>query len=302
MIKSQPNNFNISQNDDSGFYNSNYRLMYSDKTLYVSNHLKNTTDIYTNESSSATWSSSVKYRDYEIGIDSNGLYIKGNDLSHNIKGETSDYYIDGDNIVYKVNNKQLTIFNLKTQNTNTLNTVYEIHWFAASENSVFTANHNNREDFVVESFDINTLEKTNSFSGNIFNSTIFLLCNNEVYIVTPPYSTISIYRVDFEAQQLEYLHTHNYVNSIVSNDKYIIFSAEKYSTLELVTRTVEDEDNGLWAYDIANKTLTKISEECVFEDLIATENYVYGLTETYLLPRGFFNIPTGYNLTEIKID
>lgn len=303
IIKSQTNKFNMSKNDDNGFYTSAQgHIMYCDKSLSVYNHNTDAFDIYTDSNKESVTCEVAKYYGYEIATDDNGLKIKGTDTEYSIKGDTCSYHIAGDNVVYKVNSKELSIFNLKTQSTNTLNTEYEINWFSANENSIFTANHKDTDTFMVESFSINTLEKTNSFSGNILGNTTFLLCNNDVYIVTPPAETINIFKINFETQQLENLHTHSYVNNITSTDKYIIFSAEKYSTLDLVTHTVEHEDNGLWAYDVANKKLTKLSEECVFSDLLATENYVYGLVEEYLLPRGLTNKDIGYKITEIKID
>ena len=71
----------------------------------------------------------------------------------------------------------------------------------------------------------------------------------------------------------------------------------------IVRTTVEDENNGLWEVDIETGTKKKLSDECVFDDLLATENYLYCYRIDYLLPRGMANARyKGYILKQIPIN
>ena len=95
---------------------------------------------------------------------------------------------------------------------------------------------------------------------------------------------------------------HNYVQSVTYNNNKIYFSAEK-SEWNIVRTTVEDENNGLWEVDIETGTKKKLSDECVFDDLLATENYLYCYRTDYLLSRGMANDwYKGYSLKQIPIN
>ena len=75
------------------------------------------------------------------------------------------------------------------------------------------------------------------------------------------------------------------------------------SEWNIVRTTVEDENNGLWEVDIETGTKKKLSDECVFDDLLATENYLYCYRKDYLLPRGMANDwYKGYSLKQIPIN
>ncbi|WP_337809305.1 hypothetical protein [Ruminococcus sp.] len=59
----------------------------------------------------------------------------------------------------------------------------------------------------------------------------------------------------------------------------------------------------MWEVDIETGTKKKLSDECVFDDLLATENYLYCYRKDYLLPRGMANDwYKGYSLKQIPIN
>ncbi len=302
--------FQMSVDNDCGFYSSeNKYLTYNDNSLSVYDRSKNRTRIYTQNGDKRKDSFVVEYKDCEIYTAENGIVIKTDVGEENIKGETDNFVVSDDYIVYQINESILLIYDTKTKKTQEIkaDVSNKIKWFDVNDKNIYLASYYYDEClgniFSIKVYNLKTLEITQSLTYNISDNIRILRCGKDVFVISPPKGGIVIYRVDFSKQKLEKLYTHPYVNNITANSKYIIFSSEQYSTTELITRTVDNENNGLWKYDIEEKKTVKLSEQCVFDDLLATDNYVYGYTNEYVLPRGLANWwIKGSMITQIPIN
>ncbi len=306
FISSQFNKFDMQPDSDTGFYSSAQgRIAYSDNSLSVFDNKENITQIHTENSKEEVNTFAIKYNGFDIYTDDSGLNIKNNDFEHSIKGETSKFDISNNNVIYQTDNCKLSIYNLEAKSTQIFDAKNKIYWFAINNDNFFLATHYEDEAlgkiFKIYVCDINTLEINKTFTCSLDDNSIFLNCNNDIYVAIPPMNNARIYKVDFDVPNLKQLFSHLYVQNIVATDTNIIFNAEKQSTKESATDTVENKNNGLWAYDFVKGEVTKLSDECVFDDLVATENYVYGFTKEYMSPEDSANNEKGYKITQIPI-
>lgn len=95
---------------------------------------------------------------------------------------------------------------------------------------------------------------------------------------------------------------HNDVVDITSNNENIFFVSEKTEN-NIIRTTVECDKNGIWKVNVGDNTTEKISEKCIFNNILATKNYIYGYRVIYSLPRGMDNMfVIGYSLEQIAIN
>lgn len=88
------------------------------------------------------------------------------------------------------------------------------------------------------------------------------------------------------------------------NGDYRYYSERQVSSTILYERTISNPLNGLYMTNIKTNETTRLSDECRFEGLLATENYLYCYTIDYLIPQGLIkaNAIIGYTLKQIPIN
>ena len=88
---------------------------------------------------------------------------------------------------------------------------------------------------------------------------------------------------------------------IVSNGEDVFYLSEKTES-EIIRKTVDCETNGIWKIDAENYTVTKVSDKCSYENILATKNYVYCYKIEYVFPRGVANSwAKGFSIEQIAI-
>ncbi len=302
--------FKMSADNDGGFYVSeNKYLTYCDNSLSVYDRTENKTKIYTENENTKRNSYYVEYKDFQIYAADDGLAVSQNGENEEIiSGITKNYIISGDYVIYQTSDSVLLKYDLKSKTSQEIQTDdgYKIKWFDAENNKIFLSSCRYEKaqgnTLSIKVYDLKTLEDVQSVSYKISDNARILRSGEDIFIVSPPKGEISVYKADFSNQKLEKLYTHINVDNIAANSNCIIFSSEQRSANELITHTVENENNGLWKFDLNSEKAVKISEQCVFDDLVATDNYVYGLTKKYVLPRGMANSWTaGFEIEQIAI-
>lgn len=309
-ILKKSDTFQMSADNDGGFYVSqNKYLTYCDNALSVYDRAENKTKVYTENENTERNSYYVEYKNFQFYTADNGLAVMQNGENEEIiSGSTQNFVISGDYVVYQTSDSVLLKYDLKSKTPQKIKTDdgYKIKWFDAGNNKIFLSSCRYDEaqgnTLQIKVYDLKTSEDAQSVSCKISDNAKILRSGEDIFVVSPPKGEIGIYKVDFSNQKLEKLYTHINVDNIAANSGYIIFSSEQRSANELITRTVENENNGLWKFDLKSEKAVKISEQCVFDDLVATDNYVYGLTKKYVLPRGTANSWTaGFEIEQIPV-
>ncbi len=107
----------------------------------------------------------------------------------------------------------------------------------------------------------------------------------------------------FTNNQLDELAPH--MDLLTVNGDYLYYTLRDREVTLLNDDTKSNESNGLYKRNITTGKVEKISDECLFDEIIATENYLYCYKINYLTPRSLFkleNLLVGYNLTQIPIN
>ena len=154
-------------------------------------------------------------------------------------------------------------------------------------------------------FDINSMSLVDSCSCDIPCSPSYIcICNGKFVYNHKDSSTV--FTVDFEKKQQEILFEHDNIVSLASNGEKVYLVSEKLKIEKLVIDTAETDSNGVWEVDITTGKERKISDACVIEDILATDNYVYCYAIDYKVPRGISSmIPgskSGYKILQYKIN
>ena len=286
-------------------------MSYKDGNLYVKNPNYLRTDIYypnrkENVSSSIT---SQRIENIEVYCDDCNLYMENHSTQEKQKldEQCQILFFDGDKVLYSVDKNKLIIVDVKNINDRKeIDYIGEIFYISKNSNilNVITKDEYKYDIFQYDAdsflqksyFEHSTLT---DFSEPAIINDYFLYCYKE-----PPNLSeeCTFLKCNLITGEISRAAKHNYVNAVTYNNGKIYFSAEK-SEWNIVRTTVEDENNGLWEVDIETGAKTKLSDECVFDDLLATENYLYCYRIDYLLPRGMANDwYKGYSLKQIPIN
>lgn len=289
---------------------SNDYMAYKDGILYVKNPGYFRTDIFYSDRKENVSSSITSQRigNIEVYCDDGNLYMENHSTQEKqrLDEESLILFFDGDKVLYSVDKKKLVIVDANDINDRKeIDYIGEIFYISINSNilNVITKDEYKYEIFQYDAgtylqksyFEHSTLT---DFSEPAIINDYFLYCYKE-----PPNLSeeCTFLKYNLITGEISRAAKHNYVQSITYNNNKIYFSAEK-SEWNLIRTTVEDENNGLWEVDIETGTKTKLSDECVFDDLLATENYLYCYRKDYLLPRGMSNRTyKGYILKQIPI-
>lgn len=221
--------------------------------------------------------------------DENIVFASGNDLY------VSE--ITGDE---KANNKKLHTFSKEES----------IDFMQTSDNKLYLTTYNDSTDestiqYNFYIFHINTMSMEKSCycimpkcPENIF------ICNGK-FIYNHKGSS-AIFTADFKNNDQIILAEHNNIVAITSNGEKVYLASEKVKTAEFLIETAKADTNGIWELDVTTGEKKKISDECVIEDLLATENYVYCYAIDYKVPRGLTSFVYGsmknYKILQIPIN
>lgn len=292
---------------------SNAFMTYSDGNLSVMNPQKSKTDIYSQNSKENYSDYSVKYKNNLIYSDKDGLYIDNKNINDIIKvsdTEVSEFIVNDDVLLFTKNKKPITtlfLYHLDSGITETVNTDdgYSYQWFDLKDNILYAASSIFSgivtEKHRVKTYDLKTLKSTQTVDFYAEDMVDFFLCGNSVYYNEHELGYSEFYKVDFTNKSTTKLFEDYFVINAVSNNDYIFYN-NRYYTMALYETTEDYEDNGIWRYDVKSGELKKISSECVYDDLLATDNYLYCYRIDYLLPRGMANyLYKGYTLKQIPV-
>ena len=308
--------FDMKKDNDTGFYNSYEHgyikqdiinddfLSFNNGVLVTKNFLRTKIGIYDGSSSEKIPipnNSQISDKNI-VYLFNNVLYYKDTTTNTTVKidDDCQSFVFDGNYIAYvKCNDVYIVTLN-NINNYQVIENEWDVFFLQIRNEKLFIVSEkDNSYNFYV--YDIKTIEKT-AFSNFTFTYPInhLTICQDKYVFYYE--NTQRIYIVDLEKEMLNSLAQHKYLIDMTSNDTHIYFVAEKSESL-LARITVEDENNGLWELDISGKAKIKISEECVFDDLLATNNYVYCYRKDYVLPRGMANSwVKGYEITQIPIN
>lgn len=286
-------------------------MVYKDGNLYVKDPMYFRADIYYSDRKEnvSTSITSQRIENIEVYCDDGSLYMENHATQEKQKldEQSQILFFDGDRVLYSVDKKKLVIVDAKNINDRKeIDYIGEIFYISINSNTlnVITKNEYKYEIF---QYDVDTyLQKSHFEHSTLSNldepaiiNDYFLYCCKDL-INTSEECTFLKYNL--KTGEISRAALHNYVQSVTYNNNKIYFSAEK-SEWNIVRTTVENENNGLWEVDIDTGTKKKLSDECVFDDLLATENYLYCYRKDYLLPRGMANDwYKGYILKQIPIN
>ena len=316
-----PSNFNMTLDNDTGYYSgynlgniapmSEHYLSFNNGKLIVNNFNYTTTDIYSNNTKET-----IKSTECSQVIGDNIVYIDNDTLHHEntttkelskISDLCDSFIFDGKFIVYAVatNLYITTIDNPQKIKSVEYNKDNDIYYYQLKDNKLYTVISGPLDyirPFYYYIYDINTMDEIASCSASMSGLPEDIAICNDSFIFHHDESS-SIFQVDFKNNNLIKLLEHEDIVDLTSNGEKVYFVAEK-SKWELITFTIDAETNGLWEFDITTGNVKKISEQCVIDDLLATDNYVYCYTIDYILPRGFTESwgVIGYKLKQIPIN
>ena len=258
-------------------------MVYKDGNLYVKDPMYFRADIYYSDRKEnvSTSITSQRIENIEVYCDDGSLYMENHATQEKQKldEQSQILFFDGDRVLYSVDKKKLVIVDAKNINDRKeIDYIGEIFYISINSNTlnVITKNEYKYEIF---QYDVDTyLQKSHFEHSTLSNldepaiiNDYFLYCCKDL-INTSEECTFLKYNL--KTGEISRAALHNYVQSVTYNNNKIYFSAEK-SEWNIVRTTVEDENNGLWEVDIETGTKKKLSDECVFDDLLATEKTIY---------------------------
>ncbi|MEE1317870.1 MAG: hypothetical protein UHD05_00010 [Ruminococcus sp.] len=286
---------------------------------------QNSTDVYKDGRYNFGDPISVNYKNYRIEVPDKDLIIKDkNDdtekiLSHNIKR----YVVSDDKIVYSEEESSiLYVYSIAEDTTQKIeiDNQGELDWFDVKNGTIYIIYIDNimevEELFPVDTpiynltdrivhvykYNLNLLEKEESADFHLLDELGYYICNDSVYIICYSGVAHKLYTVDFENNCIELLFERAFTENIVCNDRYIFYSVHDYD-MTIYKQTVDNEANGIWKYDTQSRTCEKISDDCVIDDLLVTDNYLYCYKINTIFPYGMFDeINLGYKIIQIPIE
>lgn len=295
----------LSSDTDTGHYSSSSGYM----SYYNQNIFK--------VSPSKEYSESAKFdngKPIAVNDDTNKFYlVEGKLYCKDNEGnefQISNYKIDryrvfGDNVIYSTQTDcVLYVFSLSDKSCKKIENydIGPIRWFDLDENNIYIAyvrsDSAEIQSATVVKHDYKSLKKSEEKSFVTQQAIRFFLCSGDIYY---NYYRGATYKLNFNEKEDKELFKEYNAENMVSNNDAIFFNIHDYVST-FYKQTTNAESNGLWKYNIKSDTLTKISDECIIDDLLATENYLYCYKINYVFPYGMFDdINLGYKIEQIKL-
>lgn len=311
-------NIELMPDNDNEFHDSyGGYLTYVDNTLAVNVKNQNKVDLYCkNNKHTVDADKAVKYKENLIFNNQDGLHIT-NENTHITSQLTSkavtNFVVDNDKIYYCVSlDTNIYLYNLNSQKIEVLKSEHsdcELIWFDVNSDFIYSiylnrepvANKPTTKQYILNSFDKETLNLAGTFDFTADNRVKFYLCNNTVFLGETLVDELDLYLLNIQEQKKQSVFEMANVESVSCNDRYIVFNVHEYVNT-FFEETTDSKYNGLWQYDSRTDKLEKLSDMCVFDDIMLTENYVYTYENKYFLPRGWADSwIKGYNITQIPL-
>ena len=333
--------FDMKYDDDNSFYGSNdyyhygnFETTYNDNYLSYNDSVFYARDFNRTKITKFTPDSKTSFtvpKDACI-TDNRMFYITDGDLfCEDI--ETSDKkLIDSDCELFTLNDKAIAytkgnkIFAKDISNFDNIGIITaenDIYYFNISDNSIYvveqiygesdillpaidnekTNTFSDIQEYVFLKYDIKNMRLVNSETKELQSTINNIAICNDVFVFYEPFEQ-TIYSVDLKenASLPPIQRQHDDIKDITSNNKKVFFISEKTESA-IIRKTVDCETNGLWELNIEDGTINQLSEQCDFDYILATQNYVYCYKTEYFLPRGVANSwVKGFSIEQIHIE
>lgn len=315
-----------SDNDSKFYFSSKNKMIYSPQSFSIENTDNETfTLIFETKKRNYHCHNIVKIKDSIIYCNNEGLYIENldGDLDKLYNSFVSMFVPYQEKVFFINQTNELYIYDLNTEETDIMPLdCGDIEWIGIDNEKLYIKCVIYQDDSISDgkrwkggkqtitflSFNASTMVQDYSFyltTKNDFETVKPLLSSGKLYYVYSNSETQSneIYSINFPQKSSELVFQHDHITNIVSNDDSIYFTAERviYSPLKNTDNNFKSK-NGLWKYDINSSEKIKISDDCIYEDLLLTNNYLYCYKILYIFPRGLFeNVNLGYSIIQIPV-
>lgn len=321
---------------DTGFYNGRY-LTYNNGVLTVKDpnyeyvdtyelgeNKKIRTDIpiqeiyhnYVKYGTKIAYVNSVTKR-VSRDIEMSGFKINSFICIYDTMDETNNVVFDDcqrvvfckDSIAYTDEKQNIYLYCVESGETEILSnkTVGEIVEISTMNDYLYIFRLLDRVNSYITVFDIKTKNMVADFKIDEDFENHIVKPNNKEIIVhgIKDYKNLKFY--DFSGNKTtNSIGDSNYFASELSvyNGDNNCYSVRNKETATFYDRTLFDPNNGLYVTDIKAGVTTRLSGDCEFEELIATENYIYCYTINHIISQGIIkDTPiTGYTLRQIPIN
>lgn len=312
--------------DENFYISSNGKMLYSSGCAAIQNTDGESFDLCSDDGKRQYKCSGVaEFNDCVVYSDDEGVYLETSEGSERIFSSCPDMFLPHNEKIYIADkNGDLYIYNLPDGKlTSKAFDCGDAEWIGASGDSLYAQCVVYEEDSTDADgirwkggkqtvtflcLNAETLERENTFSlttSDDFESVKPLMSGNKLLFALTHSNTneTEVYLVDFVKSQSRLLFEHDSVTGITANDDCIYFCSErvKYTPFK-VTDDNFKSTNGLWKYEISGGKKEKISGTCDYEDLLATNDYLYCYKTARVFPRLLFdNINFGYCVDEMPL-
>lgn len=303
-----------------GYVNSSYFyddfLSFSNNKLSAKSFDKTKIDVYSPENMVCfkTQKNAEIVDEKSFYINNNSLYVKNLDTNtetviydncnHFVIGNQKIAYSDDENVfISDINNYESKIkipLNNELYYINIIDEKLYLIERVSQNDSASENEYKNLKPYIFYIYDLQTQKAVNSYTVDYVNHlSNIVICQENFYF--SDYESGKLYYVDLVNEKFSCISGNEYIYDITSNNNSVYFVAEKTKS-DIGRHTVECDENGIWKYDVASGEIAKISDECIVDDLLATENFLYCYRIEYFLPRGFANSwVKGYDIKQIPI-
>ncbi len=281
---------------------NNY-LTYSGGELQVKDFSKTKITIFTpNNSENLSVPTDAYLFDNKIYfISNNNLCFKNyEDNTENvIDSNCSAFCVGEENIAY-IKEKSIIVSNKDNLNNKTKITDIKgkLYYLNLQNNTLFLIVRDGK-CYKFLSYDVNTSNQIGDYSFDLPNPIRSIcLSDNSLYFYYD--LTQSIYKVNMVNGNFEKVISHANIIDMTVNENKVYYISEQ-SQWNIIRTTVDCEDNGVWEFDLSTEKKLKLSEQCEFADLLATDNFVYCYKVDYILPRGMASSwVKGFEISQIS--
>ncbi len=229
-----------------------------------------------------------------------------------------------DKVAFTDENQNIYIYDVLTNKTELICEQFdkEITGFKTTNDCVVVFSTREKIDSYTTVFDINTGEKLSEFLIEEKNTDFYVeLYNNKILVKKyGKFETLKInnfaYSIKDNNKYSFYDLKGNQLNSTrpdfisvgegtgTFNSDYFYYNNRAVDSDILHERTVAHPHNGLYKTNLITNETEKISDECEFDCLLATENYLYCFTTKYTFPQEILKLDqeSGYTIKQIKIN
>ena len=229
-----------------------------------------------------------------------------------------------DKVAFTDENQNIYVYDVLTNKTDLICEQFEkeITGFKTTNDCVVVFSTREKIDSYTTVFDINTGEKLSEFLIEEKNTDFYVeLYNNKILVKKyGKFETLKInnfaYSIKDNNKYSFYDLKGNKLNSTrpdfisvgegtgAFNSDYFYYNNRVVDSDILHERTVAHPINGLYKTNLITNETEKITDECEFECLLATENYLYCFTTKYTFPQEILKTghESGYAIKQIPIN